>query len=368
MENKTSIRDTLNKNGNTVLVTGGSGFIATHCILQLLEKGYQVRTTIRSVNRADEVLSTLKEAGATRTNEVSFTVTDLMSEQNWREAMSGCDFVLHVASPFPSKLPKNENDIIVPAVEGSLRVLRFARDASVKRVVVTSSFAAIGYGQDPSDKPLSEKNWTNPDKKNITAYVKSKTLAEKAAWDFVAREGGSMELSVVNPVGVLGPVLNKDLSTSIQVVKYLIDGAIPGCPNLSFGFVDVRDVADLHIRAMTSPNAKGERFLAVAGECMTMQEVAILLKKRLGEAGKRIPTNTLPNWIVRIVALFDSSIAQIVPELGHIKILTNEKSKNVLGWTPRTNEEAIISTAESLIRLGLVKKSGKSTKSASING
>ncbi len=364
METKSSISDTLSKKGDMVLVTGGSGFIGTHCILQLLEKGYRVRTTIRNINRADEVLSNLREAGATRANELSFVVADLLSDENWKEAVSGCDFVLHVASPFPSKLPKKENELIVPAVEGTLRVLRFARAASVKRVVVTSSFAAIGYGQDPSDKPLSETNWTDPGKNHITAYVKSKTLAEKAAWDFMAKDGGSMELSVVNPVGVLGPVIGKDISTSIQIVKYLIDGAIPGCPNLSFGFVDVRDVADLHIRAMTSANAKGERFLAVAGECLTMQEVAIILKKHLGEAGKRIPTNTLPNWIVRLVALADPSIAQIVPELGQVKVLTNEKARNVLGWIPRSNEEAIISTAESLIRLGLVRHRQKAKNAA----
>jgi dihydroflavonol-4-reductase len=355
--------DTLGKNGETVLVTGGSGFIGAHCILQLLQKGYQVRTTLRSINRKDEVLSMLRQGGSDQTDALSFSVADLMSDEGWKEAVKGCKFVLHVASPFPSKLPKKETEITKPAVEGTLRVLRFARDASVRRVVVTSSFAAIGYGQDPSERALSEVNWTNPENKKITAYVKSKTLAERAAWNFIEKEGGSLELSVVNPVGVLGPVLGKDISTSIQVVKYLIDGAIPGCPHLSFGFVDVRDVADLHIRAMINSGAKGERFLAVAGECLTMQEVAILLKKHLGDAGKRIPTNTLPNWIVRLVALIDPSIAQIIPELGEIKVLTNEKARRVLGWAPRSNEEAILSTAESLIKLGLVRKSGKSKMS-----
>lgn len=363
METKAQISDSLSKNGEMVLVTGGSGFIASHCILQLLEKGYRVRTTIRNINRADEVTSNLREAGAIRPNELTFVVADLLSDSNWKEAVSGCDFVLHVASPFPAKLPKKESELVTPAVEGTLRVLRFARDASVKRVVITSSFAAIGYGHNPSTRPLSETDWTDPDKKNITAYVKSKTLAERAAWDFISKEGGSMELAAVNPVGVLGPVLGKDISTSIQVVKYLIDGAIPGCPHLSFGFVDVRDVADLHIRAMTNPKAKGERFLAVAGESLTMQEIAVMLKKHLGEAGKRIPTNTLPNWIVRLVALFDPSIAQVIPELDKTKVMTNEKARNVLGWSPHSNEEAIVSTANSLIKLGLVKHNGKSKKS-----
>jgi nucleoside-diphosphate-sugar epimerase len=353
--------ETSTANSNTmVLVTGGSGFIGSHCILQLLEKGYRVRTTIRNINRTEEVISNLKASGATRTNELSFVVADLLSDKNWDEAVSGCDYIHHVASPFPAKLPKKESELITPAVEGTLRVLKFAHNASVRRVVITSSFAAIGYGHDPSDKPLSENDWTNPDKKNITAYVKSKTLAERAAWDYISKGNGSMELSVVNPVGVLGPVIGKDISTSIQVVKYLIDGAIPGCPNLSFGFVDVRDVADLHIRAMINPNAKGERFMAVAGESLTMQEVAIMLKKHLGKDGKRIPTNTLPNWIVRVVALIDPSIAQIVPELGQVKVLTNQKAREVLGWIPRSNEEAILSTADSLIKLGLVRHTGRS--------
>jgi len=237
-----------------------------------------------------------------------------------------------------------------------LRVRKAARDAKVKRVVMTSSFTAIGYGQTITEKPFSEENWTDPNVGKIGAYVKSKTIAERSAWDFIAREGGKLELSVVNPVGVLGPVLGPDYSTSILIVQRLLDGQVPGYPRLSFGFVDVRDVADLHLRAMTSPAAKGQRFLAVAGKSMSMKEIADVLRHRMGETAKRVPTKVLPDWLVRLVAIFDPAVGQIVPELGKVKQATNEKAKKVLGWLPRSNEDAVIATAESLARLGLMKK------------
>jgi dihydroflavonol-4-reductase len=346
--------------GELVLVTGGSGFIGAHCILQLLDAGYRVRTTVRSLTREAEVRAMLKAGGAEPPGDaLSFAAADLMSDAGWPEAAAGCDFVLHVASPFPLKVPKHEDELIVPAREGALRVLRAARDAGVKRVVLTSSFAAIGYGQERADRPFSEENWTDPDGKDVSPYVKSKTLAERAAWDFIAREGGALELSVVNPVGVFGPVLGPDFSTSIEIVKRLMDGAVPGCPRLSFGVVDVRDVADLHLRAMINPAAKGERFLAVAGDFMTMQEIALVLRERMGDAAKRVPTRVLPNFVLRLAAIFDSSLKQIVPELGKFKNATNEKAKRVLGWAPRSNEDSIVATAESLVRLGLLKDSPK---------
>ncbi len=342
--------------GELVLVTGGSGFIGAHCIVQLLAAGYTVRTTVRSLSREADVRAMLKTGGAEPGDSLSFAVADLLTDDGWLPAMKGCDFVLHVASPFPSGAPKNENELIVPARDGALRVLRAARDAKVKRVVMTSSFAAIGYGQAISNKPFSEENWTDPNAGKIGAYVKSKTVAERAAWDFIDREGGALELAVINPVGVLGPVLGKDYSTSILIVQRLLDGMVPGCPRLTFGFVDVRDVADLHLRAMTSPAAKGQRFLAVAGDSMSMKEIADVLRRRMGEAAKRVPAKVLPDWLVRIVALFDPAVAQIVPELGKVKQATNEKARRVLGWAPRPNEEAVVATAESLIRLGLLKK------------
>jgi dihydroflavonol-4-reductase len=343
--------------GELVLVTGGSGFIGAHCILQLLDAGYPVRTTVRSLQREADVRAMLKTGGAEPGEALSFAAADLMSDAGWPEAVAGCNYVLHVASPFPASAPKHENELIVPAREGALRVLRAARDAGVKRVVLTSSFAAIGYGTELTDRPFSEESWTDPSGSDVGAYVKSKTLAERAAWDFVAREGGALELSVVNPVGVFGPVLGPDYSTSIQIVQRLMDGAMPGCPRLSFGIVDVRDVADLHLRAMTNPAAKSERFLAVAGDFMTIQEIAHVLRARMGDAARRVPTRVLPDWLVRLVSLFDASVGLIVPELGNFKNATNEKARRLLGWTPRSNEDSIIATAQSLVRLGLLRNS-----------
>jgi dihydroflavonol-4-reductase len=237
-----------------------------------------------------------------------------------------------------------------------LRVLRSARDAGVKRVVLTSSFAAVGYGQAPvAGHPFTEENWTNLTEK-VSAYVKSKTLAERAAWDFVAREGGALELAVVNPVGIFGPVLGSDHSTSTDFIRRLLDGEMPGLPRMVFGVVDVRDVADLHLRAMTNPAAKGERFLAISGDFMSMLEIAETLKARLGNAASRVTTRVLPDWLVRIVGLFDGQAAQIVTELGKARNATSAKATRLLGWSPRSPQEALVATGESLIRLGLLKK------------
>jgi nucleoside-diphosphate-sugar epimerase len=339
----------------TVLVTGGSGFVGSRIILQLLAAGHQVRTTVRSLKRVDDVRTMLKQGGAEPGNHLSFFAADLESDPGWPDAVAGCDFVLHVASPFPASIPKREEELILPAREGTLRVLRAARDAGVKRVVLTSSFAAIGYGQKPRATPFDETNWTDLNGDDVRPYVKSKTLAERVAWDFIASEGGALELSVVNPVGVFGPVLGPDYSTSILIVQRLMDGTIPGCPRIYFGVVDVRDVADLHILAMTHPAAKGERFLAIAGDFMSVRDIAQVLKSRLGTSAKRVPTLQLPDWVVRIAAMLDPAVKQIVPELGKQRNATNEKAKRMLGWAPRSNEDAIVATAESLVRLKLLK-------------
>ncbi len=340
---------------STVLVTGGSGFIGGHCILQALAAGHTVRTTVRNLSRESEVRMVLSRAGATGLDRLSFFAADLEKDAGWAEAAAGCDFVLHVASPFPAAPPKHEDELIVPAREGALRALRASRDAGVKRVVLTSSFAAIGYGHKQRTQAFDETDWTVPDGDDTTAYAKSKTLAERAAWDFIAREGGALELSVVNPVGVFGPALGPDLSTSIVIVQRLMDGDFPGMPKLFFGLVDVRDVADLHLRAMTDPKAKGERFLAVAGDFISMADIAAILKQRMGAAAAKVPTRQLPNWMVRMVGLFDPAVRLISPELGKTKNATNAKARRVLGWMPRSNEESIVASAESLVRLGLLK-------------
>lgn len=338
----------------TILVTGGSGFIAAETILQLLNAGHRVRATVRNLKREPEVRGMLERGGLASGGNLSFVAADLENDAGWDEAAAGCEYVLHVASPFPATVPKHEDELIVPAREGALRVLRASRKAGVKRVVLTSSFAAIGYGHPPQSTPFDESNWTNTTGTDVTAYVKSKTLAERAAWDFIAREGGPLELSVVNPVAVFGPVLGTDYSTSVLLIQRLLSGKVPGSPRLTFGVVDVRDVAELHIIAMTHPAAKGERFLATAGEFMRIQAIAQVLKDRMGAAADKVPTRELPNWVVRLAALADPAVKQILPELGKLKNGTNAKARRMLGWAPRPSEEAIVATAEGLIRLGAV--------------
>jgi nucleoside-diphosphate-sugar epimerase len=343
----------------TVLVTGGSGFIGSHSIVQLLAAGHQVRTTVRRLSREGDVRAMVAAGGPAPGDRLAVFAAELESDAGWAEAVAGCDYVLHVASPFPEKLPRHEDELIVPAREGALRVLRAARDAGVKRVVLTSSFAAIGYGHPITDRPFDETSWTDPSSADVQPYAKSKTLAERAAWEFLAKEGGSLELAVVNPVGVFGPVLGPDYSTSILMVKRMLDGAVPGLPKLYFGVVDVRDVADLHLRAMTNPAAKGERFLAVAGDFLSVKEIARVLKDKLGATARKVPTMQLPNFVVRLAAVRDPAVKQLLPELGKPKNATSAKAQRVLGWTPRSREDAIIATAESLVRLGLVAGSQK---------
>jgi nucleoside-diphosphate-sugar epimerase len=335
---------------STVLVTGGSGFIASHTILQLLAAGHRVRTTVRSLGREGVVRAMLKQGGADA-EQLTFFAADLELDPGWAQAVAGCEYVLHVASPLPAAVPQHEDELIVPARDGTLRVLRAARAAGVKRVVLTSSFAAIGYGHKPQTAPFDETCWTDPAAPGLAAYVKSKTLAERAAWDFMAGEGGALELAVVNPVAVFGPVLGPDYSTSILLLQRMLDGGMPVCPRLHFSVVDVRDVADLHLRAMTDPAAKGERFLAVAGESMALLDIAKVLKAGMGAAAKRVPTRELPDWLMRIIAIGSPTARQILPELGKIKNSSNAKAKRLLGWTPRTNEESILAAASSLLRL-----------------
>jgi nucleoside-diphosphate-sugar epimerase len=343
----------------TVLVTGGSGFIASHTILQLLAAGHQVRTTVRSAKREADVRTLLKHGGAEPGDRLTVTVADLERDDGWPTAVAGCEYVLHVASPFPTHVPKHEDELIVPAREGALRVLRASRDSGVKRVVLTSSFAAIGYGHPEQTAAFDETTWTAPDVGDATPYVKSKTIAERAAWDFLEKEGGKLELAAVNPVGVFGPVLGADYSTSIIIVQRLMDGALPGCPKMYFGVVDVRDVADLHLRAMTDPAANGERFLAVSGDFMTIRDIALTLKTRLGDAARKVPTRELPNWLLRVASVFDPAVKQILPELGKKKNGTSAKAQRVLGWSPRSNADAVVATAESLLELGLLKVSAR---------
>jgi nucleoside-diphosphate-sugar epimerase len=331
-----------------VLVTGGSGFIGAHCIRRLHQDGHRVRTTVRSLAREPEV----RELAGDGPLEV--VAADLTHDAGWGAAVDGCTYVLHVASPFPLGQPKHEDELIVPARDGALRVLRAARDAGVRRVVLTSSFAAIGYGHGHPDKVYDETSWTDVDGPGVGAYAKSKTIAERAAWSFAEQEAGAPELAVVNPVAVLGPLLGRDASTSIELVKRLIDGSMPGTPKVAYGIVDVRDVADLHVRAMTAPEAAGERFIAMGQDFRWISEMGRWLREALPERAKKIPKRDLPSPLVRVASRFDAPLRQLTPELGVRKHATSEKARRLLGWTPRSDRDAVVATAESLLALGLV--------------
>ncbi len=340
-----------------VLVTGGSGFLGGHCVLALLNAGYRVRATVRSPDREPEVRAMLERAGAKPGGKLEFATANLLEDAGWADAAAGCEYILHIASPFPARDPKDENEIIVPARDGALRVLRAAKQVGVKRVVLTSSFAAVGYGTEVLTRPYTEEDWTDPTGP-VSAYVKSKTLAERAAWDYVRGEGSGLELAVVNPVGILGPALGPDTSTSIDLVLRLLKGAAPGLPKITFGLVDVRDVADLHLRAMTEARAAGERFLAVADGMLAIPQIAALLRERLGPAARKVPTRVLPDWMVRVAAAADPSLREMARRLGNHREVSNQKAKRLLGWKPRSNEEAIMATADSLIELGLLPEAG----------
>jgi len=339
-------------NEEQILVTGGTGFIAQHCILALLTAGYRVRTTVRTISREDEVRSNLRTGGAEPGARLTFVVADLGADSGWSEAAAGCTYILHGASSTPSGTYASDEEWIRPAVDGNLRVLRAAREAKVKRVVLTSAFGANGVGHKPRTKPFDETDWSDLTG-NVAPYQRSKTLSERAAWDFIAREGSGLELSAVNPVAVMGPVLGRDYSHSIRMIKNIMDGQ-PGNPRLNSCFVDVRDVADLHLRAMLDPGAKGERFLATSGESLWMVQVAELLKRRMGELAQKVSTRELPNAFIRAAALTSMAMKGIVPLLGVNLNATGEKARRVLGWTPRPPEEAIIASAESLVQLGLL--------------
>jgi nucleoside-diphosphate-sugar epimerase len=336
-----------------VLVTGGTGFVGIHCILQLLEKGYRVRTTIRSISRKEEVIDMLKNGGLTSFENLSFIETDLSSDYNWDKAAENCEYILHVASPISLTLPKTEDETIKPAIEGTLRVLNAAKAAGVKRVVITSSFAAVGYSHNDGSI-ITERDWTNPDDKHLSAYLKSKVLAERAAWDFIKTQGRGLELVVINPMAIFGPLLSNKLSSGHDLLNRMFDGSMKAIPQITLGIVDVRDVADLHIRAMVDKSASGHRFLALSGGTLSLPEIALFIKQKMGI--KNIVTRVAPNWLVRLIALYNPAARNIVPQLGRRKNASSEKAQTILNWKPRSNEEAVTSAIESMLRFDVIKK------------
>jgi dihydroflavonol-4-reductase len=334
----------------TVFVSGGSGYIAGFLIRQLVAEGWRVHATVRDLGKEQEV----RDALAVDNNRLRFFAADLMRDEGWAEAMAGCSHAAHVASPIPPTVPRHEDELVVPAREGALRALRAAKTAGVRRFVMTSSAAAIAYGHGKGVRTFTEKDWTNVDGPGAYPYVKSKTIAERAARDFVAKEGGGIEFVTINPSAVLGPVMSEDYSPSILVVKKLLDGAMPGCPDFGFGVVDVRDLADLHVRALTAPNMAGERFIA-SGVFYKMIDVARVLKEGLGEKARKVPTRKLPDFAVRLFALFDPAVRIVSSEIGNVRNMDASHAREILGWKTRPEPQTILDTARSLIERGLVR-------------
>ncbi len=333
----------------TVLVTGGTGFLGGWCIAALLERGHDVRTTVRDLAREGAVRDALEKAGVDPGSRLTVLAADLNGDDGWTEAVAGCRYVLHVASPFPPVQPKDPDELIVPARDGALRVLRAALDAGVERVVMTSSIAAVRSGRSSSQAtPYTEADWTDGNDTSRTPYVRSKTLAEQAAWQHVRDAGAEDRLATVNPGAIIGPALNDDHSYSLQAIQRLLDG-MPAAPRLGFTFVDVRDVADLHVRALADPGAAGERFIAT-DRFLWLADVAAVLRERLGDAAGKVPKRVAPNVLVRMMGMFDGGVRSVVSDLGKQSWFSSEKARTRLGWTTRPVEDSIEECARSLVK------------------
>jgi len=311
-----------------------------------------VRTTVRNLAREAEVRAALGKAVDPQ-DRLSFHAAELMSDAGWDAATEGCDYVLHVASPLGVAEPKDPNELITPAREGAKRAVGAAIRAGVKRVVLTSSVAATSKGVHGPDSVADETQWTDPAAPGVSAYSQSKTLAERAAWELIKGSSGATTLATVNPALVLGPVLSGDYSGSVQVVERLLSGRVPGLPRLGFNVVDARDVADLHIRAMTAPEAAGQRFIA-AGTYAWMADLAALLRAQLGPDAARVPTRKVPDFVLRLVSLFDAELKSVTPGLGLKHDYSSAKAQSLLGWKPRPLEETVLDCARSLIANGVV--------------
>lgn len=336
------------RSAEIVLVTGIGGFVGRHVAVTLLRHGYDVRGTVRSLARTQEIEHSIRGAGGTEAGQLTFAAADLLGDAGWTEALSGAVYVMHTASPFPASLPGEEADLIEPARSGTLRVLKAARAAAVRRVVLTSSIAAAIYGDGAA--PFTEENWSDPESPFATPYYRSKTFAERAAWAY-ARESG-LELAVINPSMILGPLLGGEVGTSVGVVRNLLKGKYPATPKYSIPVVDVRDVADAHFRAMTIAGAAGERFL-IGGAALSLADISAVLRMYFPAYAGKLPKFTLPNWMAVIAARFDPGLRLVVRELGRDSRISNDKARRILGWVPRSEEEAIKASAESLIAAGL---------------
>ena len=336
----------------TVLVTGGTGFIGSWAIVELLRRGYTVRTTVRRLDREGALRANIAkevEPG----DRLSLVVADLTDDAGWDEAVASCDYVLHVAAPIGVDAPRDPDDLIVPTRDGALRVLRAACRADVRRVVLTSAIEACRLPMTGPDGVSDETIWTDTGDASLGSYRVAKTLAERAAWDFMARQSGRTTLATILPSAVAGPVLGRDNLHAAQLVRRMLNGSLPRYPRLGFCIVDVRDVVDLHIRAMTAPEAAGERFIA-ASDWMWMADVANVLRSQLGASAGKVPTRPMPDLVLRIVALFQRPMRFAVPLLGRKHVFTSAKAKAMLGWEPRPAATTIVDAARAVLALGVV--------------
>ena len=333
----------------TVLVTGGSGFLGGWCLVELLQRGYRARTTVRDLAREAEVragVATQVDPG----ERLTVVAADLMSDEGWAEAVAGCDYVLHVASPFPPAQPKDPDELIVPAREGTLRVLRASLDAGARRIVVTSSVAAVRNSREAAgaSRDLTEEDWSDPDDLGLTPYTRSKTIAELAAWELARERGAQDRLVTVQPGAIIGPLLGRDRSYSLEAIERLLAGRMPGLPRLGFSFIDVRDVAALEVAALSAPEAGGQRLIA-AGEFLWFSDVAEILRAELGADAAKVPRRRIPDFLVRGMALIDPSVRSVAGELGHKTTYSLENARWRCGWSPRPVRESVVDCARSLI-------------------
>lgn len=344
-----------NTNKDLVVVTGGSGFIAIHIILQLLQRGFAVRATVRSQAKEAVIREMLTNGGITDFRDLDVVEADLASDTNWDRAMAGATYVIDVASPTPKLNFTHKEEMIRPAVDGVRRVLTAARDARVKRVVLTSAYGAVFAGHKNRTTPYTEDDWSDLNWKAIHPYQESKTRAELAAWDFIKNEGHGLEMAAINPVGVMGPVLSAKYSHSNVQVQQMLEGKVKAVPNVDSGYIDVRDVASLHILAMTTPAASGQRFLATTGETLSMLDLATILRHHFPAFASQLPTKTIPNALVKAAALTRPNLRMVASLLGLYAGTSNHKAVTLLDWHPRSAEDAIVATAQSMIDLGIVQ-------------